>query len=72
MPESWTHHRARIAAAKRWQPDADTTAIEGEFADAVEQARLDRHIDELVASAPRMTAEQRDRLSRLFRYGAAG
>jgi len=36
-----------------------------------EQAALDRHIEELVARAPRMTAEQRDRLSRLFRYGPA-
>jgi hypothetical protein len=31
----------------------------------------DRHIAEVVARAPRMTAEQRDVLRRVFRYGGA-
>lgn len=30
---------------------------------------LDRHIADLVARAPRMTAEQRDKIRRVFRYG---
>ncbi len=60
--------RARLGAHRRHHgPDAVLPDDAAEF----EQAALDRHIEELVARAPRMTAEQRDRLSRLFRYGPA-
>jgi hypothetical protein len=35
------------------------------------EARIDRHIAEVVKTAPRMTPEQADRLRRLFTYGPA-
>jgi len=58
--------RARLAALKRHRgPEADVT----NEADQLEQARIDQHIAAVVKSAPRMTAEQADRLRRLFTYG---
>jgi hypothetical protein len=63
-----THARAQIAGRRRWHGDAaDVTEPE----DALDRAALDKHIDELVARAPKMTPEQADRVRRLFRYGPA-
>jgi hypothetical protein len=60
--------RARIAALKRHHgPNVDVA----DEAAQIERDRLDQHIDELIARAPQMTPEQRDRLSRLFKYGSA-
>ncbi len=66
--------RGRLAIERRWR--GSNAKLDPEAA-AIEQAALDKHIDELVAAAPRMTPEQADRLRRLFRYaplegGAAG
>ncbi len=59
------HHRAQKAARDRWGGDTETPAA------ALEKAALDKHIAELVAAAPRMTAEQRATIRRVFRYGPA-
>jgi hypothetical protein len=60
--------RAQLAAERRWRGEHAELTDE---AAALEQAALDRHIAELVASWPRMTPEQRDRIGRVFRYGPA-
>lgn len=60
--------RAQKAARARWHGDSAETTPQ---IDALEQAAIDRHIDELVAAAPKMNAEQADRLRRLFRYAPA-
>jgi hypothetical protein len=65
--------RARLAAVRRHHgPDADLPSDAAE----IEQAALDRHIDELIASWPRMTAEQAARLRPLVnppaKRGATG
>jgi hypothetical protein len=60
--------RGRLAIERRWR--GDQAVLDPEAA-AIERAALDRHIDELVAAAPKMTAEQADRLRRLFKYGPA-
>lgn len=58
-PDDETAHQA---VEDRWR-DVRAAKIDDE------QATLDRHIDALVARAPRMTSEQSDRLRRLFAYG---
>jgi hypothetical protein len=52
--------RARNAADARHHPGADPEDLE--------RARIDRQIDELVASAGRLSPEQAARVGRLFRY----
>lgn len=59
--------RARLAALKRHRPDADASAVEAEFIAVAERDHLDERIDELVAAAPRMTADQRARLAVTWR-----
>jgi hypothetical protein len=58
--------RAQLAAHRRHHGDG---AELPDQAAQLERATLDRHIDELVARASRMTPEQADRLRRLFAYG---
>ncbi|HEX6758646.1 MAG TPA: hypothetical protein VF086_09600 [Propionibacteriaceae bacterium] len=59
--------RAQLAALRRHHPDAELPDDAAEL----DRAALDKHIDEVVARAPRMTPEQADRLRRLFRYAPA-
>jgi hypothetical protein len=63
------HARARLAANRRHHPD--DPELTADDAAELERAALDRHIDELVAKAGRMSSEQSDTLRRLFRYGPA-
>jgi hypothetical protein len=61
--------RAQKAARARWHgEDAETTP---EIA-RLEEAALDRHIDALVASWPKMTDEQAARLRPMFSPPKAG
>jgi hypothetical protein len=62
--------RARLAANTRHHPD--DPELTADDAAELERVALDRHIDELVAKAGRMTSEQADRVRRLFRYAPAG
>jgi hypothetical protein len=54
--------RARIAANTRWNPGQDDLTAEDEDILGI----LDRHIDAIVARAPRMSPEQSAKLRRLF------
>ena len=64
-----THYRAKIAALSR-----DRAQDDPELVDARRNYRAERlaeHIAKVVAEAPPLTAEQRDRLAVLLRGGAA-
>jgi hypothetical protein len=52
--------RARRAADARHHPGADPEALE--------RARTDAAIDEIISRAPKMTPEQAARVGRIFRY----
>jgi hypothetical protein len=55
-----------LGARRRWHPGSS----EDELLADLERARIDQQIDELVASAGRMTPDQAARVGRLFRYAA--
>ncbi len=59
--------RARLAAAKRHHPDDDKTH---KLAAQYKTERLAKHIERLLATAPPLSQDQRDRLAVLLR-GAA-
>lgn len=63
-PNSWTHYRARIANAKRRNPNADTTDLEREL----KAARAEEYIRALVETFPPLTGEQKARLAALLRH----
>ena len=65
-PDSWTHHRARIAALKR----AGARPNDPDLIDAqrrLRETRLADYIDRVLTEAPPLTAEQRTRLAELLR-----
>jgi hypothetical protein len=68
MPLSPEARRARAQLAAHRRHHGDDADPPDEAAE-LERAALDRHIDDLVARAPRMTPDQRDKLRRVFRYG---
>lgn len=67
---SWTAERARVASLSR-----SRTPDDPELLDARRNLRAERlalHIATVVAEAPPLTAEQRDRLAVLLRGGGQG
>ena len=60
---SWTKTRSDIAHAKRRDPNADTTELRRQL----KAERLAEHIARVVAEAPPLSSEQRDRLAALLR-----
>lgn len=58
--------RARVAVNKRHHPDKPEL-VAADVAE-LDRAATDRVIDEIVARAPKMTAEQAARVGRIFRY----
>ncbi len=66
---SWTSSRARIAAHRRNHPHEP---VPQELYRDLRAARAAEYIEKLVADAPPLTAEQRDRLALLLRAGGGG
>jgi hypothetical protein len=64
--------RARLAAHRRWHPGEDLDALTEQFYRELELSQIDEGIDDLVALAPRMTAEQAARIRRLANPPEAG
>ncbi|GAA3680820.1 hypothetical protein GCM10022376_20030 [Yimella lutea] len=66
---SWTTERARVASLSRSRPadDPDLAAARRNL----RAEKLAEHIAKVVAQAPPLTPEQRDRLVVLLRGGAA-
>jgi hypothetical protein len=61
------HHRARIAALSRDRQPDDPDLIEARR--NLRALRLEEHVAKVVASAPPLTAEQRDRIAAILRGG---
>jgi hypothetical protein len=57
--------RARLAAHRRWRPGDDLEALTNECYVELALSRADEAFDDLVALAPKMTAEQEVRARRL-------
>lgn len=66
--QSWTHHRARIAALSRDRAPDDPELIDARC--ALRAARLEDHVTKVLAEAPPLNDEQRDRIAALLRGGA--
>lgn len=66
---SWTSTRAKIANAKRADPNADVSHLRLQL----RAERLEEHIRRVVAEAPPLTDQQRNRLALLLSHpgGAA-
>jgi len=64
---SWTHTRARIARTIRTNPDADVSALRQQL----KVERLAEHVRQIVATAPPLTHEQRQRVAALLTSGGA-
>lgn len=66
---SWTVERARLASLSRSRTSDDPDLVNARR--NLRAARLEDYISRVVAEAPPLTAEQRDRLAVLLRGGAA-
>ncbi|QNF93578.1 hypothetical protein [Janibacter sp. YB324] len=64
---SWTAERARVASLSRSRTPDDPELIAARR--QLRETRLAEHIAKVVAEAPPLTAEQRDRLAVLLRGG---
>jgi len=66
---TWTHHRARIASLSRSRRPDDPDLVEARRDLAAE--RLASHVARVVAEAPPLTEQQRDRVAAILRGSAA-
>jgi hypothetical protein len=64
---NWTHERARVASLSRSRNDDDPDLVNARR--NLKAERLALHIARIVAEAPTLTGEQRDRLALLLRGG---
>lgn len=67
---SWTSERARVASLSRSRPADDPDLVDARR--NLRAERLAAYIEKVVAEAPPLTAEQRDRLAVLLRGGGVG
>jgi hypothetical protein len=65
LSPSIAHHRARIGALSRDRQPDDPELLDAKAALAA--AKLDAYIDKIVAEAPPLTPEQRNKLTELLR-----
>jgi hypothetical protein len=66
---TWKQKRARLARLSQDFPPDDPQVVETRW-DLMAQ-RLEEHVREVVAKAPPLTPEQRDRIAAILRGGAA-
>ena len=66
MP-SWQHHRARVASLSRDRAPNDPEILAER--QAMQAERLAEHVARVVAQAPPLTPEQRDKIANLLRAG---
>ena len=67
---TWTSERARIASLTRSRPADDPDLVEARR--NLKAIRLEEHVAKVVAEAPPLTSEQRDRIAALLRPIPAG
>jgi hypothetical protein len=68
----WTHDRAQIAAITRGIRAGERRPDDPQLDDAyrnLREKRLAEHIEKVLAQAPPLTAEQRDRLATILTAG---
>lgn len=71
---AWTHERARVAALSRCVKSGERAPDDPELQDAkrnLRALRLEDHVQKVIAEAPPLTPEQRDRIAVILRGGAA-
>lgn len=67
---TWTAERARLASLTRSRSADDPDLIDARR--SLKALRLEEHVARIVAEAPPLTAEQRDRIAALLRPSAQG
>lgn len=67
---SWTAERARVASLTRSRAADDPDLIEARR--RLRAARLEQHVQKVLAEAPPLTPEQRDRIARLLTPAGGG
>lgn len=67
---SWTAERARVASLTRSRPADDPDLLAAR--QRLRTDRLAEHVARVVADAPPLTAEQRDRIAAALWAGSAG
>ena len=67
MPSTWTSERARYASLSRSRPADDPELIEARR--NMRALKLEEHVARVVAEAPPLTDEQRERIAALLRAG---
>jgi hypothetical protein len=67
---TWTAERARLASLTRSRSADDPDLIDARR--RLKALRLEEHVARVVAEAPPLTAEQRDRIAALLRPSARG
>ena len=75
MATTWKQDRAQIAAITRGIRAGEREADDPQLATAyrnLREKRLAEHIEEVLAQAPPLTAEQRDRLATILTAGGTG
>lgn len=65
---SWTAERARVASLSKSRKPDDPQLVDARR--DLRAARLEAYVAEVVAAAPPLTADQRDRIAALLRGGA--
>lgn len=71
---SWTRERARVAALSRCVAAGERAADDPDLLEAkrnLRAMRLEEHVAKVVAEAPPLTVEQRDRIAAILRGGVA-
>lgn len=66
---TWTSERAKLASLSRSRKPDDPDLTEARR--NLRALRLEEHVREILAKAPPLTDEQRDRIAGLLRAGAA-
>ncbi|SFS15703.1 hypothetical protein SAMN04487783_2107 [Agrococcus baldri] len=66
---SWTSERARVASLSRSRTADDPDLLEARR--NLKAARLAEYVERVVAEAPPLTPQQRDRIASLLRGGVA-
>lgn len=67
---SWTHERAKVASLSRSRPANDPELVAARR--NLKAIRLEEYVEKVVAEAPPLTDEQRDRIATLLRPSKIG
>lgn len=63
QPGAVASAKGKLAVARRWHPESDDSPLRRDLA----AAKIEAYVAKVVAEAPPLSPEQRDRLAMLFR-----